>query len=71
MPVLMMKKKVIISRAPHRGSISLPTSTTVKMSTATWTKNIHVIIIMKKMDSVYLPKVDLQKAVGESWKDFD
>lgn len=67
MPVLMMKKKVIISRAPHRGSISLPTSTTVKMSTATWTKNIHVfIIIMKKMDSVYLPKVDLQKAVGES-----
>ena len=33
-----MKKKVIISRAPHNGSISLPTSTTVKISTATWRK---------------------------------
>ena len=36
LPVLTMKKKVIISSAPHNGSISLPTSTTVKISTATW-----------------------------------
>ena len=35
LPVLTMKKKVIISSAPHNGSISLPTSTTVKISTAT------------------------------------
>ena len=35
MPVLTMKKKVTISMAPHSGSISLPTRTSVKMSTTT------------------------------------
>ena len=34
-PVLTMKKKVTISMAPHSGSISLPTRTSVKMSTTT------------------------------------
>merc|ERR1719233_2090746 len=39
-PMLVMKKKVIISRAPQRGSISFPTSMTVKMSTTTSQKRI-------------------------------
>ena len=35
-PVLIMKKKVTISRAPHRGSINFPTNTSVKTSTTTY-----------------------------------